>query len=123
MNASRAIPAFLLVSAIAAAASAAEVSPSATRDAVVAAGMAVNLPLVARLIGAGPTLYISTVDVSNNTATAAQVDFYFNGVNLRTSVPVAVTGSISSAGAPGAPGAGGAQRPRVDGPLDGLLAF
>src|SRR5262249_28800494 len=110
MNASRAIPAFLLVSAIAAAASAAEVSPSASRDAVVAAGMAVNVPLVARIIRAGPTLYISTVDVQNNTATATQVDWYLNGVNLKTSAPIGLTGSVSTAGAFVAQGSGGLVR-------------
>ncbi|HKA35829.1 MAG TPA: hypothetical protein VKH43_03365 [Thermoanaerobaculia bacterium] len=94
---------------------------SAQAPAAAASGLGVNLPLVARLIGAGPTLYISTVDVSNNTATAAQVDFYFNGVNLRTSVPVAVTGSISSAGALVAQGAGGTMRARSNAHFDDFI--
>ena len=94
-------------------------SPQAT--AAVASGLGVNLPLVARLIGSGPTLYISTVDVSNNTAGAAQVDFYFNGVNLRTSQPVAVMGSISSAGALVAQGAGGTMRARSNAHFDDFI--
>ena len=85
-------------------------APLVSREAVPATGFAVNLPLVARLIGAGPTLYISTVDVQNNTATATQVDWYLNGVNLRTSAPIGLVGSISAAGALVAQGAGGLMR-------------
>ncbi|HMF07583.1 MAG TPA: hypothetical protein VKJ00_00530, partial [Thermoanaerobaculia bacterium] len=55
-----------------------EATPQSLRDAAPAAGLAVNLPLVARLIGAGPTLYISTVDVQNNAGDAAQVDWYLS---------------------------------------------
>ena len=36
-----------------------------------AVGLGVNLPLVGRLIGAGPTLYTSTVDVSVNATASA----------------------------------------------------
>jgi hypothetical protein len=84
-------------------------------------GLGVSLPLVARLVGAGPTLYISTVDVSNNTATAAQVDFYFNGVNLKTSAPVAVTGSVSGSGALVAQGGGTAMRARSNAHFDDFI--
>jgi hypothetical protein len=94
---------------------------AAQSPASAASGLGVSLPLVARLIGAGPTLYISTVDVSNNTASVAQVDFYFNGVNLRTSAPVAVTGSISSAGAPVAQGTGGTMRARSNAHFDDFI--
>jgi hypothetical protein len=94
---------------------------SAQSPAATASGMGVSLPLVARLIGAGPTLYISSVDVSNNTAGAAQVDFYFNGVNLRTSAPVAVTGSISSANALVAQGTGGTMRARSNAHFDDFI--
>ena len=55
------------------------------RATATASGLGVNLPLVARLVGAGPTLYTSSVDVQNNAATATQTDWYFSGVNLRTS--------------------------------------
>jgi hypothetical protein len=85
-------------------------SPRVSRDAAPAAGLAVSLPLVARLIGAGPTLYVSTVDVQNNAPAAAQVDWYLSGVNLRTSAPITLVGSISSAGALVAQGAGGTMR-------------
>ena len=81
-----------------------------SRDLAPAAGLAVNLPLVARLIGAGPTLYISSVDVQVNASTAAQVDFYLSGTNLRTSAAITLTGSISSAGALVAQGTGGTVR-------------
>src|SRR5262249_11462152 len=86
-----------------------------------AVGTGVHLPLVARLIGAGPTLYISSVDVSNNTTTAAQVDFYLNGVNIGTSAPVSVTGSISTAGAPVAQGTGGTMRGRSNAHFDDFI--
>ena len=61
------------------------------------------------------------MDVSNNTTTAAQLDFYFNGVNLKTSAPVAVTGSISSAGAPVAQGTGGLMRGRSNAHWDDFI--
>src|SRR6266540_3809467 len=68
--------------------------PARTRAAAAAVGLGVNLPLVARLIGAGPTLYVSTVDISNHNATATQVDFYLDGVDIATSRPVSVSGYI-----------------------------
>jgi hypothetical protein len=89
---------------------------------VAASGMGVSLPLVARLVGAGATLYISTVDVSNNSTTAAaQVDFYFNGVDLATSAPVAVTGSISADGSLVAQGAGTPLRARSNAHFDDFI--
>lgn len=94
---------------------------AAQAPAVASSGLGVSLPLVARLIGAGPTLYISAVDVSNNTASAAQVDFYLNGVTLQAPVPVAVTGSISSAGAPVAQGTGGTMRARSNAHFDDFI--
>src|SRR5262245_1961404 len=93
----------------------------AVSEAAPAVGMGVHLPLVARLIGAGPTLYISSVDVSNNTTTAAQVDFFFNGVNLRTSAAVSVTGSISATGAPVAQGTGAPMRGRCNAHFDDFI--
>ena len=83
--------------------------------------MAVNLPLVARLIGAGPTLYISTVDVSNNSSADTQVDFHFDGVNLATSAPIARDGSISSTGALVAQGTGGLMRARSNAHFDDFI--
>src|SRR6266851_710470 len=95
------IPAVFLLLALAGVPSSARAlgPPKPSRaEAVAATGLGVNLPLVARLIGAGPTLYITTVDVQNNTATATQVDWYLNGVNLRTSTALALVGSVSSTG-------------------------
>ena len=57
-------------------------------------GLGVNLPLVARLVGAGPTLYQSAVDVSNHNSTATEVDFYLDGVDITTGRPVSVSGFI-----------------------------
>jgi hypothetical protein len=68
--------------------------PARTRGAGVAAGLGVNLPLVARLIGAGPTLYVSTVDVSNHDATATEVDVYLDGIDIATGSPVSFSGVI-----------------------------
>ena len=64
----------------------------------VASGLGINVPLVARLIGAGSTLYISSVDVANNSAVAAQVDFYLDGVDIATGTPISHAGSISGSG-------------------------
>jgi hypothetical protein len=68
--------------------------PARNRAAGVAAGLGVNLPLVARLVGAGPTLYLSTVDISNHDATATEVDFYLDGIDIATSAPISVSGLI-----------------------------
>jgi len=70
-----------------------------------AVGLGVNLAAVGRLIGSGNTLFKTAIDVTNNTGTAAQIDFYFDGTSA--GAPVAVDGSISSAGALVAQGAGG----------------
>lgn len=87
-----------------------EGAPAYSRELAPAAGLAVNVPLVARLIGAGNTLYISSVDVQNNNSTATQVDFYLSGTNLRTSAAISLIGSVSSTGALVAQGAGGTVR-------------
>ncbi|HVT44776.1 MAG TPA: hypothetical protein VMT00_10325, partial [Thermoanaerobaculia bacterium] len=50
----------------------AEVTPTAR-----ASGLGVNVPVLARLVGGGNTLFISTVDVTNHAA-ATQVDFYLD---------------------------------------------
>jgi hypothetical protein len=77
-----------------------------------ATGMTINNPLVARLIGSGPTLYITTMDIQNNWTVATQVDWYLRGTDLATSVAVAANGSISSTGTLVAQGAGGTMRAR-----------
>ena len=96
-------------------------SPEPSRVAAAAAGLGVNLPLVARLIGAGPTLYITTVDVQNNSASATQVDWYLNGVNLRTSTALVLAGSISSSGALVVQGSGGPMRGRSNAHFEDII--
>src|SRR6266496_825088 len=68
--------------------------PASTRAAGASVGLGVNLPLVARLIGAGPTLYLSSVDISNHNATATRVDFYLDGIDIATGAAVSVSGFI-----------------------------
>lgn len=97
----RRLPGFLL-------ATAAVLGASATAHAGAARGLAVNVPVVGRLNGANGILFKTAVDVSNNTGTAAQIDFYL--VGTAASGAISVTGSISSAGTLVAQGAGGAAR-------------
>ena len=96
-------------------------SPESARAAAVASGLGLNLPLVARLVGAGSTLYITTVDVQNNAVGSTQVDWYLNGVNLRTSASIAVAGSISSTGTLVAQGSGGTMRGRSNAHFEDLI--
>ena len=70
--------------------------PARSRGAAAAVGLGVNLPLVARLIGAGPTLYLSTVDIANNNNVAAEVDFYLDGIDLTTSASISISGIITT---------------------------
>lgn len=81
-------------------------SPAAATSS--ATGLAVNVPVIGRLIGAGGILFKTAIDVSNNTGTAASIDFYLAGLTGSTSV--SVSGSLSSAGAIVAKGTGGAVR-------------
>lgn len=67
-------------------------------DDAAASGLGLNLPLAARLVGAGNVLYTTSIDVSNHTGSSAQVDFYFDGVNLRTREPIVITGMVTNAG-------------------------
>jgi hypothetical protein len=93
---------------LAAAAQSSDLSETGTE--AIASGLGINLPLVARLIGAGATLYTSSVDVANNSTLSVQVDFYLDGVDLASSAPISHAGSISSTGALVAQGAGGLMR-------------
>ena len=61
-------------------------------------GLGINMPLVARVVGAGNTQYITSLDVSNHSAGDIQVDFYLDAMNQRTQTPVIVTGSITRDG-------------------------
>jgi len=96
-------------------------TPSSRSSTGIASGAAVNLPLVARLVGAGNTLYISSVDISNNNAVDAEVDFYFDGVDLVNGLPVARNGSISSSGSLVAQGTGGKMRARSNAHFDDFI--
>ena len=94
---------------------------SETEAQAAASGLGVNLPLVARLIGAGPTLYTSSVDIANNTVSLAQVDFYLDGIDIATSAPISRTGSISSTGTLVAQGTGGLMRARSNAHFDDFI--
>jgi hypothetical protein len=87
----------------------------------VAAGLGVNVPLVGRLVGGGNTLYVSAVDVSNNSTTDTQVDFYLDGQDLANGSAISKVGSISSAGTLVAQGAGGAMRHRSNAHFDDFI--
>jgi hypothetical protein len=71
----------------------------------VASGIGINLTAVARLVGGGGILFKTAVDVTNNTGTASQVDFYFDGTT--GGAPVAVNGSVRNDGTLVAQGTGG----------------
>ena len=73
-----------------------------------ARGLAVNIPVVGRLVGSGNILFKTALDVSNNSGTAAQVDFYL--VGTAGANPISITGSVSSTGTLVAQGAGGTAR-------------
>jgi len=81
----------------------------------------VNLPLVGRIVGAGNTLYISTLDVSNNGATDSQVDFYLDGLDQTNGTAVSVSGSVSSAGELVPVGTGGSMRARSNAHFDDFI--
>jgi hypothetical protein len=63
-----------------------------------AQGLGINVPVVGRLIGSGNTLFVTSVDIANNTAAATQVDFYFDGNDLTTGESIVVDGSLTNAG-------------------------
>lgn len=63
-----------------------------------ARGLAVNVPLVGRLIGSGNTLYTTAIDVANHTQQATQVDFFLDGTEIATGMPVALDGTIAAGG-------------------------
>jgi hypothetical protein len=94
---------------------------SETGTEAVASGLGINVPLVARLIGAGSTLYTSSVDVANNSQVAAQVDFYLDGVDLATSAAISHAGSISASGTIVAQGTGGLMRAKSNAHFDDFI--
>jgi hypothetical protein len=84
-------------------------------------GLGVNVPLIGRIVGAGNTLYTSTLDVSNNGTTDSQVDFYLDGANQTSGAAVSVSGSVSSAGELVPIGTGGAMRSRSNAHFDDFI--
>ena len=119
MKTMRILALWMLAIPLAAAAQPDELFPTGTE--AVASGLGINVPLVARLIGAGSTLYTSSVDVANNGAAAAQVDFYLDGVDLATSAVISHAGSISSTGALVAQGTGGLMRAKSNAHFDDFI--
>ena len=68
------------------------------RSNAAAAGLGVNLPVVGRVIGGGNTLFVSSLDITNASAGATQVDVYFDGLDSITQQPVLATVSVTSSG-------------------------
>jgi hypothetical protein len=113
------LAALLLALPLTAVAQPAELSETGTE--ALASGLGINLPLVARLIGAGPTLYTSSVDVANNSTLSVQVDFYLDGIDIATSAPISKVGSISAGGTLVAQGAGGLVRAKSNAHFDDFI--
>lgn len=89
---SRAISACFLICTVASAA------PLRRAENAVANGLGLNLPLAARLVGSGNILYTTSIDVANHTPADTQVDFYFDGLNLRTQETIVITGTVTNDG-------------------------
>ena len=69
------------------------------RNASAASGLVLNLPVVGRLAGGGGVLYVTSVDVSNNSGNSMAVTFSLNLVDLVTGSPLpAVNGQFVSPG-------------------------
>jgi hypothetical protein len=60
---------------------------AASRTKAVAQGIGVNLSIIGRLIGGGTPLFVTSVDIANNTAAASQIDFYFDATDLTRVTP------------------------------------
>jgi hypothetical protein len=61
-------------------------------------GLGINVPVVGRLVGAGNTLFITSIDVSNNTGAVVGVDFYFDAVDVVTQDRIVIDGSVGNTG-------------------------
>ena len=61
-------------------------------------GLTINLPVVGRVTGSNNTLFVTSIDVSNNTPFPAQVDFFFDGVDVVTQEAVVIDGSVTNSG-------------------------
>ena len=86
-----------------------------------ARGVAINLPLVGRLVGGGNTLYRTAIDVSNHTQSQVRVDFYLDGQDLATGSGFVVNGSIGSGGTISPFGGGAAMRARSNAHFDDFV--
>jgi hypothetical protein len=86
-----------------------------------ATGLGINVPVVGRLVGSGSVLFKSSLDVTNVTGTAAQVDFYVDLTDLTTNTPISASGSISSTGALVAQGTGGTVKGRYNAHYDDFI--
>ena len=85
----------------------------------IASGLGVNLAAIG-YVPAGPgKIFETEVNVQNNTTSATQIDVYFDGVSAGS--PIAVTASISSAGALVAQGAGGLVRGHFNAHFDDFV--
>ncbi len=63
-----------------------------------ASGLGVNVPVIGRVIGGGGVLFYTSIDISNNMAAAAQVDYYVDAVDQRKGATIVLTGSVTNAG-------------------------
>jgi hypothetical protein len=63
-----------------------------------ASGLGINVPVVGRLTGGGNTLFYTSIDITNQMKSAAQVDWYFDGTDSGTGAAIVLTGSISQSG-------------------------
>lgn len=86
-----------------------------------ARGVGVNVPLVGRIRGGGNTLFLTAIDVTNNTNRAAQVDFYLDGAESSGGASVVVDGSISGNGQLVARGTGSPMRARSNAHYDDFI--
>jgi hypothetical protein len=59
-----------------------------------ATGLGILVPIVARATGAGDTLYLTSIDITNHRSELTLVDFYFDGADARTGAAVHATGSV-----------------------------
>ena len=90
----------------------------------IANGLSVSLSLVGRLTGTGNTLFTTSIDVTNSTAGATQVDFYLDGIDIATQKPLVLNGSIDASGVLVAQGVGamrGRQNAHFDDFIDALV--
>lgn len=69
--------------------------------AAAAFGLGVNVPVTSRVIGGGNTLFVTSLDITNNNTVDTQVDLYFDGVNTKTQAAVVVTAGVTNNGLTG----------------------